>query len=943
MSCLVLVLVCWCVAGVSAADEGDDFSNNLFSDLAPLLALFGERVTMQFMSQSMGWADHIILAMGPLGILTVVVGAIRVGGPTWLKALVGRAMENLAAAEMDILSSTSPEVCELWNGEQVVRCMGPSPVTEFIVLKPEGKLESPPKVVVLDWDDAFKKYLKETSSLFTHLVMRFNSKLTSSSASSFGGDIKGRLSSLKKLVPRINFSQFLDLASRGKSQSYESSAERGAVNNPLTLPGSAAATTASGTTDNGVPSTSSSSSENSSSEIIVIRNTSKHVPNISLNCHKGSRRWELWLCATIGSILQLGVIVYCGFATYYRTLRFPKDGKQIAGYSYPCTAIGTLLLVTGVMLCSHVVESKTLEKRYVPLNGMKATMVWLQQEKTVNDQSFDSYAVYFTKGDDPIITSERSPNEKSTSETLGGDKTTSQRLPDEKTTSGTLPDKQSTSDGISLTTITSEIETIICTIVTICGFIIQFVGLRGMHWSASVTQLGIVLIMVAVKAWVRRGLASPPFCTKLLPGYELEWLSRILGDANTVNSMSSGLDLPESPDMKEWTMEDFELSDLLQEVEEGDSKAHHLMQTRLSLGKLAAYCDGPPKRPTWSGHSSGESVAVARSIGTVMDALFPGDKEGSYTWSVKSSKGLCVNFRVQRQLGRGWKVYSDEIEAALSLWLFAVEIKSHKGRSTRAMKPVLVKDTEDDSWLEAKGLSAKPFLSILGPYSLALHRDIWWWMPTRESEFLVLKTPDLETQGSIPSESQSDVVLAERYAAIVGRGFDRANATMNNVTRLQAYNFETPELKDNSEPLGDSTTSFLATPRHIPRRLASAQDMFCAFMWGATANPKANPRFGKALLRPDTEGGVDNWKSSVVTNERIAKMALDVQQTGLGSLEQIYQCLLPPLSAKKKLPEPEAIIDLARKEARVHEQRNRWEEAGEIYISLYGTMKLSPL
>ncbi|KAG7048777.1 ankyrin repeat protein [Colletotrichum scovillei] len=39
------------------ADDGDDFVNNLFSDLAPLLALFGERVTMQFMSQSLGWAD----------------------------------------------------------------------------------------------------------------------------------------------------------------------------------------------------------------------------------------------------------------------------------------------------------------------------------------------------------------------------------------------------------------------------------------------------------------------------------------------------------------------------------------------------------------------------------------------------------------------------------------------------------------------------------------------------------------------------------------------------------------------------------------------------------------------------------------------------------------------------------------------------------------------
>lgn len=70
--------------------SGDEFSNNLFSDLAPLLTLFGEQVTKQFLSMSMGWADNILLGMGPLGIMTVIVCAIRVGGVRRLKALVGR-------------------------------------------------------------------------------------------------------------------------------------------------------------------------------------------------------------------------------------------------------------------------------------------------------------------------------------------------------------------------------------------------------------------------------------------------------------------------------------------------------------------------------------------------------------------------------------------------------------------------------------------------------------------------------------------------------------------------------------------------------------------------------------------------------------------------------------------------------------------------------------
>lgn len=72
----------------------------------------------------MGWADNIILAMAPLGIITAIVGAIRVGGPSWLKAIIGRARESRAVAEAELMSSTSNDVCELWNGQEIVRVMG---------------------------------------------------------------------------------------------------------------------------------------------------------------------------------------------------------------------------------------------------------------------------------------------------------------------------------------------------------------------------------------------------------------------------------------------------------------------------------------------------------------------------------------------------------------------------------------------------------------------------------------------------------------------------------------------------------------------------------------------------------------------------------------------------------------------------------------------------
>lgn len=73
--------------------------------------------------------------MAPLGILTAIVAAIRVGGPSWLRAVVGRARENRAIVEMELMSSTSHEVCELWNRQGIVRTMGRPEVQQIIYLE----------------------------------------------------------------------------------------------------------------------------------------------------------------------------------------------------------------------------------------------------------------------------------------------------------------------------------------------------------------------------------------------------------------------------------------------------------------------------------------------------------------------------------------------------------------------------------------------------------------------------------------------------------------------------------------------------------------------------------------------------------------------------------------------------------------------------------------
>lgn len=121
---------------VSAGGISEELSNNIIADLAPFIALFREQVTKQFMSQSMGVADNIIFAVAPLGIITAIVGAIRVGGPKVLTAIIGRARESRSAVEIELMSSTSTDVCEMWDGKGVVRALGAAPIVELIYLIP---------------------------------------------------------------------------------------------------------------------------------------------------------------------------------------------------------------------------------------------------------------------------------------------------------------------------------------------------------------------------------------------------------------------------------------------------------------------------------------------------------------------------------------------------------------------------------------------------------------------------------------------------------------------------------------------------------------------------------------------------------------------------------------------------------------------------------------
>ncbi|KAI1394335.1 uncharacterized protein F4822DRAFT_424813 [Hypoxylon trugodes] len=110
----------------------DDFSNNPATDLAPLVSLLGESPTKQYISECLATEDIIIFAAAPIGVITAIVSAIRVCGTPSLRAFVSRAQEGAGAIEAELCSSTSRDVCELYNNGGIARVFGRPKLLEIV-------------------------------------------------------------------------------------------------------------------------------------------------------------------------------------------------------------------------------------------------------------------------------------------------------------------------------------------------------------------------------------------------------------------------------------------------------------------------------------------------------------------------------------------------------------------------------------------------------------------------------------------------------------------------------------------------------------------------------------------------------------------------------------------------------------------------------------------
>lgn len=136
-------------------------------------------------------------------------------------------------------------------------------------------------------------------------------------------------------------------------------------------------------------------------------------PNLQLNLSSDhfedgwlKKGHELFLAGVFAVAVQLGLIAIAAATVFHESTRAALS-PQPKTYGFPCYVAGSFLLSLGMGICSLAVEQSTVENMWKrskekssPSHNKSSRdldayprLMWLQQGQTVNDQTFEPYAI----------------------------------------------------------------------------------------------------------------------------------------------------------------------------------------------------------------------------------------------------------------------------------------------------------------------------------------------------------------------------------------------------------------------------------------------------------------------------------------------------------------------------------------------------------------------
>ncbi|KAF4460772.1 hypothetical protein FALBO_12442 [Fusarium albosuccineum] len=507
-----------------------------------------------------------VICRREVGIVTVITSAIRVQGMQVAKAFIGRARENRALAEIELMSSTSGEVCELFNGNSIVRAMALETIQKETKSKsPQNerpKDETPQSTAPEDTEpkgteskdqtpqSAEPKDTEPKDYLFCCLPIKSRAPTVQKEPkdqtpqSTEAKDAETKDTETEDTSCGIHNLETATSRNTGQSKliecqpysSYSATNTRECWKSALKFfreiwghrlddeeKGQQSDTAGSAST--GLP--------------LEAKPALDNPPNLQLNLssnHFDSRklrkRHEIFLAAIAGVLLQTGLIAIAAVAAYHLNPK-PSSLFESKAYGFPCYAAGSVLLSLGTGAVNCAKENTDGEKMTTVEKSLKSRenaprLIWLQQCQTVNDQSFKSYAI-LAGPKRRVITSRRGDDVKRHQQSQD---------PTSKDDSGSSEDKK-TQAFLFLSRCFKTVQDALSTqsqgfwewltvgaaLLAGLGFTAQFMGLRGLSFPCSIAQLGAIFIMALIRAGIRRRLGKVPAHCPALDRYELDFLA----------------------------------------------------------------------------------------------------------------------------------------------------------------------------------------------------------------------------------------------------------------------------------------------------------------------------------------------------------------------------------------------------------------------------------
>ncbi|PCD24237.1 hypothetical protein FGRA07_11216 [Fusarium graminearum] len=903
--CSLLVLLLLLVTEVLADDDDTDFLMNVFSDLGPVLALFGEQFARQFLSETFTWYDHVIFACVPLGIMTAIAGAIRVEGRPVLKAFIGRARENKAAAEIEYMSSTSAEVGELFNGRGIVRTMGQSNIAQFIVFQ--------------------TGFYSNKTTYGIHTLQ---------SAAEEGQDV------LKKEEYRDELDvRFMKWLKRFKAQptSPENALEHGANN------------------------------ERTSNNYW----DSLQYPNLQLNiAAKGitaeQRSAELHLAAISAVILQTSLLAIAAVIPYQ------VPGFEQQPWGLPCYIGGSILLFTGMLACSVVIERSTKEYKWYPNGskeqGEKLSLFWVQGKQRVSDQEFASYIIY-TQDKEFMSTSSRK-------EDVGSKSHERDDKNEDSYEESYVQEKniQMNRGGEELAW-KRDIRVVTALFAGGAGFTIQFIGLRGLPWPVAVAHLGALITMAIIRALVRRRLGEDIQYREVQSEHELDYLAIELVENDGCILRHPEKDKKPPPevlqDVLSWrvdtaehpngTIHSFDFPGVLKTDDVRSEQNNHntisdnsMAQQRASpipLETVAEKLISVRKRLgdlcEWETRAFKPALTLVHSIEHFLDEFASDEMSSNHpiTWGIpmKSSGDKFGTVRLEIiKTTTGWKVNAGKVEAILSIWMAHLEAhNTTKGKKNKATE-----------WQRSKADVALgvDYCRILGRSinNGVLQRDINWWVGSPaiteiEADAQVSQVrPDTQPEGSRTTSFQI------RGSAATRRSTSHVSRTEQTTSANMPHIYDNSKHKDAKIVIGYTAPADANGPQtlHVQHSTAATatiamQHLFTNFIW-TILNYLPKDFLGQGAANIGEYVSVySSSKSGIDRNlrhEKLTKFALRAEKEGLGTFDDILLCLLPVFSIEDRLPN-DATLDLVLPKVT---ERKDWPNASASFFELLKSMPKTP-